>query len=64
MPFARIAEVTDHAPSDGEAWRVCPAIVTVTTDGASRSVVPLIVGIEWFVIALVPPAIVTVGGAL
>ena len=29
----QVVEVTDHAPSDGVAVRVCPAIVTVTTAG-------------------------------
>ena len=43
---------------------VWPAIVTVTTPGASTSVVPLIVGVASVVVAAAPPAMVTAGGAL
>ncbi len=64
MAFARIAEVTDHVPPEGVAVRICPWIVTVTTAGASTSVVPLIVGVVSVVIAVPPPVIVTTGGAL
>ena len=64
MPFARIVDDTDQAPPDGVAVKTFPAIVTVTTPGASRSVVPLIVGVALLVIAVAPSATVTVGGAL
>jgi hypothetical protein len=62
--LASSAEVTDHAPSEGVALRVWPLTVTVTSAGASTSVVPVIVGVVSVVIAPDPPSMLTTGGEL
>jgi hypothetical protein len=64
VAFASSGASMDQAPPEGMAVNVSPSIFTVTTPGASMSVVPLIDGVVSVVIASAPPAMVTTGGEL